>query len=69
MPDDTKGTEENPIPSPYGSSRDTTGTGMGNRAEDQAQQDYNEEANTTGKDPLPDKTPDWADIPEAGKKK
>ena len=66
MTDDKEKSEDESIPSPYASSRDNTGTS--NPAEEQAQQDYNEEANSTGEDPLPDKTPDWADIPDAGKK-
>ena len=59
--------EDKSVPSPYESTRDTTSAT--NPDEEQAREDYNKEANETGNDPIPDKTPDWADIPDAGKKK
>ncbi len=55
------------IPSPYESARKATPAT--NPAEEAAKQDYNGEANRTVKDPIPDKTPDDVDIPDAGKKK
>ena len=58
---------EKSTPTPYRSTRKTTSAA--NPAEDAAEAGYNTEANETGKDPIPTKTPDSADIPDAGKKK
>jgi hypothetical protein len=55
------------IPSPYESIRESTPAV--NPAEEQAKSDYNREVNEKGGDPIPDKAPDWAKIPDAGKKK
>lgn len=55
------------VPSPYESTRETMPAT--NTAEEQAREDYNNEANETGNDPIPGKTPGWVDIPDAGKKK
>ena len=60
-------TPEKNTPSPYHSKRKTTPAV--NPEEEAAEADYNTEANETGKDPIPTKTPDSADIPDAGKKK